>query len=92
MDTNRYRIDAPGCRCQGCTNGTSTPLDRATDVQLVALLDGSADDRTGIVASGSLDGVTVRVLWQCYAKVVLPESDDNTNLLFAYSDRMVRRG
>jgi hypothetical protein len=76
MNTNRYRIDAPGCHCQSCVDGTSTPLDRATEEQLVALLDGSADDRTGIVASGSLDGVTVRVLWQCYAKVVLPDSDD----------------
>ena len=88
MNTNRYRIDAPGCHCQSCVDGTSTPLDRATEEQLVALLDGSADDRTGIVASGSLDGVTVRVLWQCYAKVVLPDSDANTRLLFAYSDRM----
>lgn len=92
MNTNRYRIDAPGCHCQSCVDGTSTPLDRATEEQLVALLDGSADDRTGIVASGSLDGVTVRVLWQCYAKVVLPDSDTNTRLLFAYSDRMARRG
>lgn len=41
-----FRIDPAGCGCTDCLVGHSVPVDRATDIQMAALLAGMLSDAT----------------------------------------------